>query len=543
MKNRNPVFSTALHIMKEYKLLSAGLLLVILGTIITGILPPFVLERMVNRLAENEKIAVSLVIIYFLTLLAAGIFDAAKEGLIAVFGQKVTHGLRSAMCDKLLRLPASYFTRQEPGVITSRFVGDVDTVETLFTSGIIGMAVDACKVISVVAIIFLMSSGLGVLMLIATPLLFFMTRVFQKKMFTAQLQNRAAVAKANNHVPETIKNIRMIHVFQKEHYMEERYDTYIGESYHSMEKSNFYDAVYSPMIITISAVIVAVMMVLSAKGGMWQNFFGMSVGTAVAVIAYVGKVFEPLESIGMEIQNIQSAVAGVCRINEFLKEEERKMPQKMVVCNKNTAAVQLSEVEFGYQAEEKVLQKQSFTVQQGEKVTLSGRTGVGKSTIFKLILGMYQPWSGTVKVFGENAAAISDEQKRQLFGYVEQTFRFVPGNVMEQITLKDASVSKMQVEKAMCMVGLEKTILELPQGYETPCTKDLFSQGQIQLLSIARAIVADPKILLLDEITANLDVATEESVLKALKVASQNRTVISISHRLYRQSGGREISL
>ena len=329
--------------------------------------------------------------------------------------------------------------------------------------------------------------------------------------------------------------------------MESKYDDYILKSYRAMEKSNFYDAIYSPIILVVSAVIVAVMMILSAMGGEMQSFFGMSVGTAVAVIAYVGKVFEPLESIGMEIQNIQSAVAGVHRINEFLDEPERGEADRSIRCRQllqsNMPCIELNHVRFGYNKNEPVLNGRSFTVKQGESVTLTGRTGAGKSTIFKLILGLYSPDSGSVRVFGVQAGRIPDREKRTLFGYVEQTFRMVPGTVAEQITLFDSSISRKDAEKAAQIVGLHESIAKLESGYDTPCTESLFSQGEWQLLSIARAIAADPAILLLDEITANLDSGTEQMVISALKKASENRTVLSISHRLYEQTGGRQINI
>lgn len=270
----------------------------------------------------------------------------------------------------------------------------------------------------------------------------------------------------------------------------------------------------------------------------------MSAGTAVAVIAYVGKVFEPLESIGMEIQNVQSAVAGMSRINEFLSEPERILPEKPEIdFDYDQTAVEMKQVRFGYETEQEILHQISFTVQPGENVTLTGRTGAGKSTIFKLLLGLYQPWDGSVSIYGTDAVQIPDSQKRRLFGYVEQSFHLIPGTVRDQITLKDENVSEKDVEDAVHMTGLEEAVAALEKGYDTPCTPNLFSQGQMQLLSIARAVAANPKILLLDEITANLDSVTEERLLAALKEASRNRTVISISHRLYECSGGRRICL
>lgn len=549
MKHENPVWKAAADTVKNNAVLSLGLLIAIAGTIVTAILPPLVLEKIVDTLAAGAPVLWHVVCIYVLMLAVAGIFDAAKESLITIFGQKVTHALRSRMCEKLSRLPASYFSQNEPGVISSRFVNDVDAVDSLFSSGIISMVVDACKVLSILAVIFVKSRGLGALMILVTPLLYALTRVFQKKMLKAQIDNRRAVGHANNHVPETIRSIRMIHTFHKEKYMEDRYDGFLQESYRAMEKSNFYDAVYSPIIITTSAVIVAVMMILSARGGSVQSFFGMSAGTAVAVIAYVGKVFEPLESIGMEIQNIQSAVAGVTRINEFLQSKERVMPKESAGAKEGRAAgaalpaIELSGVCFGYEKGRQILRECSFCVQQGESVTLTGRTGAGKSTVFKLLLGLYVPDSGSVRVFGKAAERIADDEKRKLFGYVEQTFHMIPGTVQDQITLRDKSITEEAVEGALRMVGMAEGVKALEKGLDTACTPELFSQGQLQLLSIARAVAADPEILLLDEITANLDSDTEKRVMEALAAAAKGRTVVSISHRLYETKGGRRIEI
>ena len=451
------------------------------------------------------------------------------------------------MCAKLSRLPAAWFSVQDPGAVASRFVGDVDTVEALFASGVVSMAADVCKVVGILAVIWVKSPGLGLLMLLVTPLLFLMTRVFQKRMLQAQMEHRAAVARASQHVPETIRSIRTVHTLRKERYMARRYDGAIQDGYRAMERTNFYDAIYSPIVLTVSAVMVALVMTLSAMGGGMREFFGMSVGTAVAVIAYISKVFEPLESIGMEIQSIQSAVAGVRRIRSFLAEPEQAPTDDTVTLEALKAsdrpAVELENVSFSYDGQHPVVSGCGLTVQPGETVTLTGRTGAGKTTLFRLVLGLYPPDSGSVRVFGTEAARIPPTIRRRLFGYVEQAFRLVPGTVGDQITLWDGTITREQMEAAAGMVGLHDTILALDRGYDTPCVEGLFSQGQLQLLAIARAVAADPAILLLDEITASLDTETEARVLEALRRAAANRTVLSISHRLYRETGGRQFSL
>ena len=525
------------------KALSALLLAAIAGSVLFALLPPLVLEQIVDALAERRQVTVSLAAGYFLLVAASGLLDAAKESLITVFGQKVTHRVRSAMSAKLLRLPAAYYIEKEPGVTASRFVNDVNTVDSLFASGVISMAADVCRLFSILLVIFTRSTGLGLLLLAAAPLLFWMTRVFQKRMLAAQLESRVAVGRTNQQIPETLKNIRTIRVFHREDYMQRRYGDAIEQGYRAQERSNFYDAVYSPIVVTVSALLVGIVMAASAQGGAARSFFGMSAGTAAALIAYVGSFFDPLESIGMEIQNIQSAVAGVRRINEFLREPEREKGAKAPgSVPTGVPAVQLSGVSFSYgKGEREILRDFDLTVQEGESVLLAGRTGAGKSTLVKLILGLYEPEAGQVRVFGTPPAGIPAAEKRRWFGYVEQQFRPVPGTVGDQVSLQDPQVSEEQIRKALVTVGLWDTVQSLPEGINTPCGEGLFSQGQLQLLSIARAIVLEPKLLLLDEITANLDSKTEAQVLAALQAASLHRTVLSISHRLYEENGGRKV--
>ena len=540
-----------LRTLSRFRLLTAAVILTVAGAVIVSLLPPLVLERIINELTQNQHVPAALGLEYFALLALAGVLTACRESLLTVLGQKITHSMRSALLQKLDRLPADRLVRQDPGATVSRFVGDVDTVEDLFTSGIISMFADACQMVSIFVILFLRNRGLTLLLLAVLPLVFAFTRAVQKRMLRAQIDNRAAVARVTNFVPETIRCIRTIHNLGRESYMRDRYEEVIGESYRAVNRTNFYDAVYSPVILITNAAVVAVIYVLSASGSApVRAFFGMSVGTAVAVVNYIAQIFGPLESIGMEIQTIQSALAGVHRINEFLAQPERWDAPEQIVPDKIRSAdgsgipcIEFRDVTFGYDMETTVLSHLSLTVMPGEQVTVSGRTGAGKSTMFKLILGLYRPVSGKVLVCGTEASRIADSSKRPLFGYVEQHFRLVPGTVRDQIALYDAAITDAQVEQAAVTVGLDQTIRRLDQGYDTPCTPGLFSQGQWQLLSIARAIAAGPPILLLDEITANLDADTEKTVLTALKKASAGRTVLSISHRLYEDMGGREIIL
>lgn len=564
-------------------LLPIALVITVVGAVVTALVPPLILEKIVDGLTAGNPMPIVQAFSYFSVVALAGLLESTRESLLIVFGQKLTHGLRSQMCEKLSLLSADTLSKMDAGTIASRFVGDVDTLETLFTSGIISMFADACTMIGIYAVLWQKNRGLAITLLAILPLIALFTRHVQKKMLAAQMDSRKAAARTSGLVPETIHCIRMIHVFGKEGFMRKRYDRTLQEGYAAMERTNFYDALYSPVILITDALVTGVVMLLSASSGPEvRMFFGMSVGTAVAVISYISRIFSPIESIGMEIQTIQEALAGAKRVGEFLElptrlgTSEDAGEKVMTELGKASAAsgsdyavaagsgcaaaagsdraavaepakspavacISLEDVSFGYEEEKMVLKHLSFEIKTGEQVTMTGRTGAGKSTIFKLLLGLYRPQKGCVKIYGQDAYLLPDSIRRRLFGCVEQSFKRVPGTVLEQITLSDPMISREDAVEAAKLAGLHEVIAGMEQGYDTPCTDALFSQGQWQLLSIARAVAAKPSILLLDEITANLDVGTEQEVLYALRRAGENRTVVSISHRLYEKMGGREL--
>lgn len=600
-----------LLVMRKHLLLVMGIAGSVCGAILLSLVPPMILARIIDGLTTKRMAGFGWIMAYFGLLALTGLMESAREGLLIIFGQKMTHTLRSGLMEKLIHLKADDLSRQEPGSVVSRFVGDVDTVENLFTSGIVSMFADVCRIVSILVVIWFKNRGLSMILLILLPFLLVFTRYVQKNMLISQLQNRKAVSRASGHVPETLRNIRTIHCLSKESYMERKYDEYIEDSYRAIERTNFYDAVYSPVVLILNAIVVACVMLLSASGSpRVLTLFGMSAGTAVAVMNYISQIFTPVESLGMEIQTIQSAVAGIRRINEFLSIEElpereellereelpekeelpaieelpksEELPGKEELLEREElpsmedlsgkeelpkreelpeveefskkeqipegnrfpekrkengeAFVEFQDVTFGYD-ERKILKQLSFQVKQGERVTLMGRTGAGKSTILKLLLGLYEPQEGEVRIQGIAASNIPDGDKRRIFGYVEQSFHMVPGSVKDQITLFDPVITDQAVKNVASLTGLQDTIEALPDGYDTICTPELFSQGQWQLLSIARAAVASPRLLLLDEITANLDAETEKEVLQALKRVSGERTVISISHRTSAEMG------
>ena len=540
-KNDHGVFAAVRMAAASHRLLTVGTVLCVAASVAASLLPPLLLARVIDCLTAGLPLSFLAVLLYFGSLALEGVLTSAQESLLVLFGQRMTHALRSEMSRKLSRLPAGTLAEQNPGEVAARFSGDVDTVEALFTSGIISMAADACRIVSIMGVIAVKNTGLALILLLVLPLFAVFTRYVQKRMLAAQLDNRRAVAAVSGQVPETLHNIRTIRALGLEDYMERRYDRCIGDSYAAMERTNFYDAVYSPVVLLLNAAVVGIVMLLSASGNaQLLTLFGMSVGTSVAVVNYISRIFAPIESLGMEIQTIQSAMAGVRRIDAFLGQPERTIPPARREAARGD--VEFAHVTFGY-GERYVLKDFSMTVKQGEQVTLVGRTGAGKSTVFKLLLGLYQPEAGTVTIGGVKVGDITDRERRTCIGCVEQHLARVPGTVLEQITLGDPAISREMARRAAELAGMDAVIRALPQGCDTLCTDGMFSQGEWQLLSIARAAAADPAVLLLDEITANLDAETEARVLEALRRASVGRTVLSVSHRIYENLGGRTVEI
>lgn len=518
--------------LRRHALLTVATVLLIAASIILGLIPPLVLGQAVDRLTAGEALPFGLILSWFLFSAAEAIAKALREACITAEGEKMTHALRSVMSQKLKRLPASVYQAEESGSLTARFSSDAQAFESMFSSGIASLASDLGTIVGMMVVICQKSIGIGILLTIVLPFLMLWTRHVQKQMLAAHSENRKATAKAQGFLPQTLVCIRSFHVYNAEKFAEKQYDSVIRDSFSAIERTNFFDALYSPVILTCSSAVIAVAISL-AGNARFSALFGITAGTAVTIISYVNKIFSPLESIGMEIQTIQGAMAGIVRIREFLNlpQMESGAGQSAVDTHPHTSdadpVLLLRDVSFSYDKVHPVLRSFNLELKKGEHAVLTGRTGAGKSTIFRLLMGLYDADSGTVAIGGLAPRSIPEPEKRHVFACVEQQLQPVDGTVREQITLGNPTISDDACIQALRLVGLDSLIPHLDDSYK----EELLSHGQNQLLSIARAVSGDPQILLLDEIASGLDSATEERILDALERASAGRTVLSISHR------------
>lgn len=537
MMENSLIKKSIIKVIKKNVGISMLLVFAICGVVVTSLIPPQILKYIVdhNLVPKNSDKLIVLAAAYIGVILFIGVFDFLKEAVLTILGQKITREIRIEMMKKLKKINAMFFSTNSSGIVVSRFTNDVDAINSLFTSGIIGMMVDCFKIIGIVISIWMFSGKLGVVTLILLPAIYGITRLFQKRMLKAQIENRILVGRVNNHISESLKNVQMIKSYSKENYMEKNYTEYLLDNYKTVEKVNFYDSVFSPIIQLTRAVVIGFIVILSSKQ---LNYLGISLGMVAASIELISNLFAPIENLGMELQNIQQAVSGMRRVNDFYSEPEDdfkkdELKADDIIPLRENVRLSFNDITFKYEEGADVLQNINLNLKPNEKVTFVGRTGVGKTTLFKLIMGILKPSKGSITINGIDVYHIPNSEKRKIFGYVDQSFQIIKGTVADQISLQDDSITRRQIENALDFVGLTDYVASLEYGIDTKVTSDaLFSQGQKQLLAIARAIVTNPPILLFDEITANLDSITEEKIVSVLQKASHAHTILSISHRL-----------
>ena len=528
-KHRSVVVQAVNAAVQSHPFTSVGMILAIIGCIVAGLIPPLLMEGIINRIVDGNMDVMGLCILWICISAVNCILEVCREGTIIITGQNVLYQMRSALLKKLRTLDTSYFDQHGAGEISSIIISDTDSAGTVFTGGIVSMVADACSLIGILVVIFVKSKGLFLLVICVLPLVVMYTGKVQKRMLESQKENRQAVSESAAILPETGKTYETVYAYEAQPYMERRFDRTIEKGYAALRHVSFYDAVYSPVIVTVSSILTGVMMCLIAGYTGMSDLFGVSAGTGVALMTYITKIFDPIESLGKEIQSIQEAQAAFSRLNDFMSLPEKNHSDAgAVYC---THQIEIRHISFGYTADHPVFQNFSLTVDEGSHIVVTGRTGSGKSTLFALIQGLYEPQAGQILIAGRNPYALSEIQRRELFGVVEQKTALIEGNLRVQLTIHRPGIQDETLISALHTVGLYDWYTGLSDGLDTGRDRLKLSDGQLQLLSIARAIVCNPRILLMDEMNASIDAATEQMVNHALQKVAEGRTVISIAHR------------
>ena len=524
----------------KQRILSVIALLVLTGALFE-LLPPVLIRWIVDdHLAVGRSEGLLVLAFLYLGAMALGQVLAFVYGYLAAFvAQDVLSNLRVRLFDHLQCLPASYFDHTPLGDAISRCTADIDTLDTMFTSGVATLVANLFRLLTIAAAMVILSPMLSLAAAVVLPPLVFITRYFQVRIRDAERASRKAVGEMNTHLQETLRGVEVIQAFKREAGFVARFRQVLLQVLQASNRSTIYTSFYPP---------ITALMTYSAIGFLlWagtHDVFGtlnISIGTLTAFAMLLQRFFTPLTALGDEWQTVQGALSGAERIFEVLAlpADEQPLPPPSPHTQQRDGLV-CQNVVFGYVPGMPVLHGVSLHVAPGEHVALVGRTGAGKTSIVHLLAGMYEPWRGAVRVAGHNPRALSDKDKRHTFGIVPQASQLFSGTVLENLTLNDESIAESAVMEAAAISGADAFIRSLPYGYRTVLRGSggglgvQLSAGQEQLLTLTRALVSRPAVLLFDEATSFLDGASEAALRDALRSTVLNRgaAVLTVAHRL-----------
>ncbi|MBC8277497.1 MAG: ABC transporter ATP-binding protein [FCB group bacterium] len=470
--------------------------------------------------------------LFFAILIAALGMHFSQIYNTRLVGQKAVFDLRMEVFSHLQKLPVSYYDRQPVGRLMTRVTSDVSVLDEMFSSGVVAIFGDIFTIAGIVTVMLVMNWKLALMTFVVVPFVFYTSFIFRKHARKAFREIRIKVARLNTFINENISGMAVTYLFNLQKRNQDKFTELNRDYMQEQLRTIFYFAVFFPTIELLSSVAVALIIGYGGKlilGGM------LTLGGLVAFLQYSERFFRPIRDLSEKYNILQNAMASAERIFSLLDTKpDISAPLHQAETGEIKGRIEFRDVTFSYKQDQPVLRNISFTVQPGETLAIVGRTGAGKSTLINLLCRFYDPDEGEILIDGQNIKTFDPREWRKIIGLVQQDLFLFSGNIEDNICIdKDRSDCKTAREFAET-VKVHGFVADMPDGYATRVGERgaNLSMGQRQLLSFARALSIDPKILILDEATSSVDTETEGMIQEALKILLQGRTSIVIAHRL-----------
>lgn len=525
-----------LQYLKPYtkSLLPGAIIALLIGTAIRLTVPILIGVVAIDRVISHKDLnslywlVATICVLYFISYLC----NYFRIKLTNVLGQYVIFDLRKSLFNHIQYLSNRFFDSRSAGSILVRIINDVNSLQDLFTNGVINTLTDILMLIGIFVILFSISWQLAIAVMLVIPLMFFLSTKFRRKIRRSWQLVRVKQSKLNSHLNESIQGIRVTQSFNQEENNEEFFDGVNGEVFETWRDATQKNAVFRPFVEMANAVGSAILIWL---GAFLILHSGLTVGVFVSFSFYLGMFWEPISRLGQTYNQLLVAMASSERIFEFLDEKPNvKDVEAPVSMDAIKGTIDFEDVRFAYDDTREALKGIQLHFNAGETIALVGHTGSGKSTIANLIGRFYDPTSGSVKFDGIDIRNIKlSELRANVSTVIQETFIF-SGTIMENIRFGRPGAKDEEVIAAARAVGADHFIEQLSNGFETEVEErgNVLSVGERQLLSFARALLADPKILILDEATSSIDTEAELKIQEAMKTLLNGRTSIIIAHRL-----------
>lgn len=512
-------------------LLSTTLMAILLAPLAT--IRPWLVQKMVDEhiIYSDVEGLLKLSIIFIIVLFLHAFLTYLFTYLSGVLGQAVVRDLRIKIFNHINRFNLSYFDKTPIGTSTTRTINDVETINTVFSQGVITIIADILTLIVVLAIMFLTSWELTLIALTTSPFLVIASYIFKEKVKTSFQSVRTEISRMNAFLQEQISGMRLVQIFHIEKSSMRRFKTINREYTKANLDSVLYYAVFYPVVEIISAASLGLMVWWGAKGVIGES---VSMGALIAFPIYLNMLFNPIRILADKFNTLQMGLVASDRVFALLDNQAEQEVTGHLKPEKLRGEVIFNKVNFAYQGEDWVLKNVDFHIEPGETLAIVGATGSGKTSIISLINRFYTHQSGLISIDGTDIRDFDLHALRHKMALVLQDVFLFSGSVFENITLRDESISREKVLSAAKMIGAHEFIEKLPGGYDYQVMERgaTLSMGQRQLISFVRALVFEPDILILDEATSSIDPASESVIQKAIETLIAQRTSIIIAHRL-----------